>query len=357
LKNCRCHAAFSLGYTHGSGSQEKLRSFYLLLPLMLHASPRRDSAPSGGRKRHYGPLGDPLVMVVQADSRALNPSLRQSVVDRAYATDPVGADSEYGGRFRQPTTAYLERSLVEAAVFKGLTRKGPLPGVRYYAHVDVAGGSGTDSFAMAIGHKQINARREIVCFDALFEVRPKFNPDEVVAQCAEQLRVYGITSAYSDNYAAQWPVTAFARYGVAVMSCPLTASELYLHSLPAWTASRVQMLDNDRAVDQLAGLKRKVGQGGRETVEHPRGAHDDLANVCAGVIWQATPVQAAVPMVGMSLFDARTGQDLLATNAAPSNGQLSVHGVGAPLADHSKEPWRDYGRGVGTRFYGDHPGF
>jgi hypothetical protein len=308
-------------------------------PMLLTSSPAAmEGIVYQLHKRHYGPQGDPLVMVIQADTRTLNPSLRQSVVNRAYATDPVGADSEYGGRFRQPTTAYLERSLIEAAVSKGLTRKGPLPGVRYYAHIDVSGGNGTDSFTASIAHKVFDRGREVCVLNALFEVRPKFDPDQAVAECAAMLRVYGITSAYSDNYAAQWPVTAFARHGVAVMKCPLTASELYMHSVPAWTASRVQMLDNDRAVDQLAALKRKLGQGGRETIEHPRGAHDDLANVIAGVIWRLTPAQAAVPMVGAKLYNLRTGAEIFVDNSVPS--RRDIH-TGAPLARHD-EAWRGH---------------
>jgi hypothetical protein len=42
-------------------------------------------------------------------------------------------------------------------------------------------------------------------------------------------------------------------------------------------------------VDQLCGLKRKVGQGGREIVDHPRNAHDDLANAVCGVLWRLSP--------------------------------------------------------------------
>ena len=36
-------------------------------------------------------------------------------------------------------------------------------------------------------------------------------------------------------------------------------------------------------VDQLAVLERRTRSGGRDTVDHPPGRHDDLANVAAGV--------------------------------------------------------------------------
>jgi hypothetical protein len=48
---------------------------------------------------------------------------------------------------------YLPRSLVEAAVEKGVSVRPRLPGVQYIAFIDCASGTGTDSFAMAIGHR------------------------------------------------------------------------------------------------------------------------------------------------------------------------------------------------------------
>jgi hypothetical protein len=34
-----------------------------------------------------------------------------------------------------------------------------------------------------------------------------------------------------------------------------------------------------------------VGTGGRESVDHPKGAHDDIANAVAGVLWKLSPVR------------------------------------------------------------------
>jgi hypothetical protein len=89
-------------------------------------------------------------------------------------------------------------------------------------------------------------------------------------------------------------IVAFAKNGITYQSCPLSASELYLHSLPAWTSGTVAMLDNPRAIDELTSLRRKVGQAGKEHVIHMRGHHDDLANTIAGVIYRLTPMQPVV---------------------------------------------------------------
>ena len=38
-------------------------------------------------QKHFGPAGDPLILVAQGSSRAFNPTLPQSVVDRALERD------------------------------------------------------------------------------------------------------------------------------------------------------------------------------------------------------------------------------------------------------------------------------
>jgi hypothetical protein len=253
-------------------------------------------------KRHYGAQGDPRILVVQSDSRTLNPSLRQSVVDRAYEEDPTSAEAEYGGAFRQPVSAYLERSVIEKAIDKGITGRTIIPRVTYFAFVDVAGGTGSDSYCLAIGHNVMDGGRIIHVVDVLVEVRPPFNPDEVTAQAAELLRQWRISRVNGDSYAAGYSITAFARGGISYGSSP-SASELYLHSLPLWTAGRVSMLDVPRAIDQLANLMRRQ-DGPREKVVHPKNAHDDLANTVAGLLWRLSPVDynAGASYGGIGVF-------------------------------------------------------
>src|SRR5258705_10197888 len=47
-----------------------------------------------------------------------------------------------------------------------------------------------------------------------------------------------------------------------------------------------RLLDSERLRDQLTGLERRVYASGRETVDDSgsQSAHDDLANVCCGVL-------------------------------------------------------------------------
>jgi hypothetical protein len=85
-----------------------------------------------------------------------------------------------------------------------------------------------------------DAGRDICVVDALFEARPPFDPDVITEQAATLLRQWGVSDATGDAYAAAWPITAFARHGVRFHTAALTTSELYLHSLPLWTAGRAR---------------------------------------------------------------------------------------------------------------------
>jgi hypothetical protein len=118
----------------------------------------------------------------------------------------------------------------------------------------------------------------------------------VVAEVCAHLKAWGLTEVMGDGFGKSL-ITAFARNNIRYIVAPLTTSEIYLHALPAWTSGTVSMLDgNERAIGQVAGLRRKVGQGGRETVEHPKNAyaHDDLAAVICGAIFQCTPIEREV---------------------------------------------------------------
>jgi hypothetical protein len=296
-------------------------------------------------KRHFGAQGDPRVLVVQADSKTLNPCLRQATIDRAYEDDAVAAAAEYGGEFRQPVTAYLDRAVVEKAVDKGVTGRTRLPGVDHRAHIDVSGGTGSDSFCACIGHKVHDNGRDICVIDALFEARPPFDPDVITAQAAQLLLQWGVTDASGDTYAAAWPITAFARHGIRFHTAALTTSELYLHTLPLWTAGRVSMLDVPRAVDQLCNLRRKLGQAGKETCTHPKNAHDDLSCVIAGVLWRLTPVAARKPKIVVpGVFSNGHWWDVPAApmQRPPTTTELfyqSGYGIGARWPGSGPKEW------------------
>jgi hypothetical protein len=45
---------------------------------------------------------------------------------------------------------------------------------------------------------------------------------------------------------------------------------------------RIQLLDHPKLTNQLCGLERRTARGGRDSIDHAPGAHDDLCNAVAG---------------------------------------------------------------------------
>ena len=57
-----------------------------------------------------------------------------------------------------------------------------------------------------------------------------------------------------------------------------------LDMLPALNSGRVELPPDDRLVNQLIGLERRTARGGRDSIDHAPGGHDDRANVIAGLV-------------------------------------------------------------------------
>jgi hypothetical protein len=52
-------------------------------------------------------------------------------------------------------------------------------------------------------------------------------------------------------------------------------------------ARKIELLDNQRLLNQFASLERRTRAGGKDLITHPPGGHDDLANACAGAVYYA----------------------------------------------------------------------
>ena len=104
--------------------------------------------------RDYGEHGRPRVLIAKGDTRTFNPAIDEAFLADAYADDPVAADAEYGANWRDDIAAFIVSEVVEAAVQQGRFELPFQPGKQYVAFTDAAGGSGTDSFTLAIAHSE-----------------------------------------------------------------------------------------------------------------------------------------------------------------------------------------------------------
>ncbi|MDP2358565.1 MAG: hypothetical protein Q8M31_21270 [Beijerinckiaceae bacterium] len=260
-----------------------LRPAMAMIPqamLLAASSPfGRRGALFDAHKRHYGIDDDPT-LVVHAPTRALNPLVRQSIIDEAMEADPIAARSEFYAEFRSDGDRLVTSEAIQACVAERTFERAPSPDHRHWAFVDPSGGS-ADAMTLAIAHMDAKG---FAVLDAVREVRPPFSPEAVVQEFASLLRHYGVTTVTGDRYAGEWPREQFRKCGIKYAPSERTKSELYLTLLPLLNSGRVSLLDDKRLIAQLTGLQRRTARGGRDSIDHASGAHDDIANAVAGAL-------------------------------------------------------------------------
>jgi hypothetical protein len=266
-------------------------------------------------KKHYAEDKAPA-LVWRADTLTMNPTIRQSVIAAAYERDPQSAASEYGQHgivdFRSDIQGYITPEVLDSIVVPGRHELPPLPGMHYIAFTDAAGGSGQDSFTLAVGHRD-EAGRAIL--DLLRERRPPFSPQAVVEEFAEILLGYNCRRVTGDRFAGQFPAETFRAFGVDFALSEKPKSDLYRDFLPLANSGKVELLDHQRMTAQLSGLERRTARGGKDSIDHPPGQHDDIANVVAGV------VVAIAGKTGAEIWARLGGQDNFGI-ARPASVQL-----------------------------------
>ena len=218
------------------------------------------------------------VLVIQAPSHVLNPVLDTRDRDRQMIDDPSRARAEWLAEFRDDLVQFVDPAVVDRCVVRGRTELPFTIGTNYVAAVDPSGGS-SDSMTLAVAHADRNG---IGVLDLVAEWRAPFSPQNVVAEIVRILQRYGLTSVVGDAYGGEWPRERFRFHRIEYELAGLSRSEAYLTLLPAInTPGRIELLDNRRLVSQLCGLERRAARSGRDTVDHPRGAHDDVINAAA----------------------------------------------------------------------------
>jgi hypothetical protein len=230
-------------------------------------------------RRYFG-VDDDRVLVWQAPTEVMNPTVRESEIRDAYEKDPSWAASEYGAQFRSDLESYITREVLDAVTMFSVREQAPRPGVRYYGFCDPSGGSG-DSMTLAISH----AEGDKGVLDCVRERRPPFSPESVVEEFSQVCRSYGVYTISGDRYAGAWPVERFSEHGVVYTACDKSKSELYVSLLPLLNSQRIRLLDLPILTNQLTSLDRRTGRGtGRDSIDHPPRSHDDVANAVAGAM-------------------------------------------------------------------------
>ena len=225
-------------------------------------------------RKHYG-RDDDRVLVVQGPTTTFNPNLDPQIVADAIEEDPQAARAEWLGEFRDDVSSFITREQVEALVRSKPLHCPPLSGVHYFGFVDMSGG-GADEHALGIAHRQ----GESVVVDGVWTATG--DPATATRDFCAVLRAYGLRRVVGDRYGAEWVRGEFARHGVRLEHSELSRSQIYQEALPLLTTGRIELCPDDRLVAQIAGLERRVGRSGKDTIDHAPGAHDDRANAVLG---------------------------------------------------------------------------
>lgn len=264
------------------------------------------------RRAHFG-VDNPGVVYAVATSQQMNPTLSTQFIEAELARDPIGNAAEYLSIERSD----VESLFADAALVDGNTRREPreLPrllmsrdghSITYLAAIDASGGR-SDAAACAIAHRD----RDRVIVDAARRWPAPHDPANVAREVAAFLKSYRLTSAIADQYGAELTRTLYQEAGVALSSADVSRSEAYLCLLPQLTTGRIELPPDPRLRTELLGLERRTAPGGKDSVNHRPGSHDDLANAVALAAWRVSRRRDtgtnAVKAGFSTFFDAMAG--------------------------------------------------
>ena len=279
-------------------------------------------------KKHFGKEHDP-VLVWQAPTRDMNPTISQAVIDSALEKDAARYSAEYMAEFRSDLEAFVNPEAVERAVINGTHELSPMAGATYVGFADAAGGSGTDSFAAAVAFRDHTTGRTILA--GVRERKPPFSPEATITDLAQFFLSYGLQKIYADRWGGEFPVEQFRKHGVTCEISERVKSEIYGAFLPLLNSDQVQLLDHSKLLGQLCGLERRTARSGKESIDHPPGGHDDLINAAAGAI-----VIASGQM-------NKAGQWAAFARASIPPELTGYTGDSAILFAQEKQHWNDFG--------------
>jgi hypothetical protein len=240
----------------------------------------------GKYREHYG-VDDERVLVVQGSTQQFNPSLADEEITAQRSADPTAAASEWDAEFRTDISSYLDDASVEAAIEYGRPLEIPFAGRQtfYKAFTDSSGGTGNDSYTLAIGHREKgNDGRYIIDLVRGTQPGQVRDPQVVTQEYATLLAEYRIREVTGDYYSAGWVENAWAKCGIRYIKSALSKSDIYLEVIPLFTRGLVRLPEHPKLIRELRLLERHTHRSGRDSVDHGRSGSDDHANAVAGVL-------------------------------------------------------------------------
>jgi len=95
---------------------------------------------------------------------------------------------------------------------------------------------------------------------------------------------YSIITVTGDAHAREWVAGTWRETGITYQQSELVKSEIYLETIPLFARGLVRLPDHSKLLRELRLLERQTHRSGRDSVDHPRGQHDDFSNSCCGAL-------------------------------------------------------------------------
>ena len=257
-------------------------------------------------RRHFGQV-DSETLVWAASAPAMNPRLPSDYLARMERDDPEAYRSEVLGEFRSGTATFLDPEVLAACVDEGIRERPPQAGLFYRGFFDPSGGR-RDAAALGIAHSTDDG----AVLDLLRAWSPPFNPSGAIAEAADELARYALSTVQGDRYAGEFVAEAFRAHDITYEASVRDRSAIYHELLPLVQSHRVRLLDHPDLLRELRGLERRRGASGRDRIDHAPSAHDDRANAASGAV-----VLAAAPTtpLAFTFLDSATDADTDAQRA------------------------------------------
>jgi len=284
-------------------------------------------------QRSFGE-NDPRVLVLKADTITVNPLFDAGIIEKAYADDEAKAAAEYGVQYRADCAAFLSPEhidpLIRSEPLELPPHSAPPTHFSITAAVDVSGGQ-SDAAAAAVVFRD----REKVRVAAARRWPAPHDAGKVAKEIIAFFKPYGVRSAIADQYGSGVAKALYNRDGFYLRDAPMTRSEAYLGLLPLLSQGVVELPPLAVLRSELLGLQRRVARTGRDSVDHGRHSHDDLANAVAlGVVqamrtslmsaddWIAIMSNPPPPTRGTELGVTPSDPSPFQSSAFPSDGDI-----------------------------------
>jgi hypothetical protein len=264
-------------------------------------------APTANKRKYRG------VLVVEAPSAAMTLGMERPHLDREFladelAKDPDGFAREYLGKFLDSVSGFIRRDRLDLCVQAGTAEVAPVLDGEvgrakpiYIAVMDPA--FRRDAYAFGIVHHE---RGKGIVVDCVRRFLPKpardkgkaikLNPEEVMHEILFDLRRYGITHIYSDQYQLETLQQLYGQHGVVVEGFDFTTrskNQICLNLESLVNQQRILLPDPSTGAvqrqlfEEVVGLEKILRPNGTFSIQAPAGGFDDMAMMLALAAFKA----------------------------------------------------------------------